>query len=108
MALILKENRETDSVLGGAFLSFSDFCLLARWMWVINKYSFRKAQIVFHVLIKYLGSETCLQKKGSETGFLAQNQDRLLDRDFQGRISAMKAEQVLKTFSSMPGHPVLF
>jgi hypothetical protein len=25
-------------------------------------------------------------KTGSETGFLAQNLDRLLDRDFQGRI----------------------
>ena len=26
---------------------------------------------------------TCLQKTGSETGFLAENLDRLLDRDFQ-------------------------
>ena len=35
-------------------------------------------------------------KTGSETGFLAQNLDRLLDRDFQGRISDRKAEQVFK------------
>ena len=57
MALILKANCEEDSVLGGAFLSllkFSHVCLLARWMWVINKYSFREAQIVYHVLIKYI------------------------------------------------------
>jgi hypothetical protein len=31
-------------------------------------------------------SATCLQKTGSETGFLARNRERLLDRDFQGRI----------------------
>ena len=36
---------------------------------------------------QYLASATCLQKTGSETGFLAQSLDRLLDRDFQGRIS---------------------
>jgi hypothetical protein len=44
-----------------------------------------------------LGSATCLLKTGSETGFLAQNLDRLLDRDFQGRFSDRKAEQVFKT-----------
>ena len=44
-----------------------------------------------------LASATCLQKTGSETGFLAQNLDRLLDRDFQSRISDRKAEQVFKT-----------
>ena len=43
-----------------------------------------------------MASATCLQKTGSETGFLAQNLDRLLDRDFQGRISDRKAEQVFK------------
>jgi hypothetical protein len=32
----------------------------------------------------FLGSATCLQKTGSETGFLVKNQDRLLDRIFQG------------------------
>jgi hypothetical protein len=42
------------------------------------------------------GLATCLQKTGSETGFLARNLDRLLDRDFQGRISDRKAEQVFK------------
>ena len=41
-----------------------------------------------------LGSATCLQKTGSETGFLAQNLDRLLDRDFQGRVSDRKAENL--------------
>ena len=46
-----------------------------------------------------LGSATCLQEKGSETSFLAQNLDRLLDRDFQGRISDRKAEQVFKTWA---------
>jgi hypothetical protein len=44
-----------------------------------------------------LSSATCMQKTGSETGFLAQNLDRLLDRDFQGRISYRKAKQVFKT-----------
>ena len=44
-----------------------------------------------------LDSATCLRITGSETGFLAQNVDRLLDRDFQGRISDRKAEQVFKT-----------
>jgi hypothetical protein len=44
-----------------------------------------------------LASATCLQKTGSETGFLAKNLDRLLDRGFQGRISDKKAEQVFKT-----------
>ena len=43
-----------------------------------------------------LASATSLQKTGSETGFLAQNLDRLPDRDFQGRISDRKAEQVFK------------
>ena len=38
-----------------------------------------------------------LQKTGSETGFLAQNVDRLPDRDFLCRISDRKAEQVFKT-----------
>ena len=42
------------------------------------------------------GLATCLQKTGSETGFLARNLDRLLDRDFQVRISDRKAEQVFK------------
>ena len=36
------------------------------------------------------------KKTGSETGFLAQNLDRLLDRDFQGRISDRNAELVFK------------
>ena len=44
-----------------------------------------------------LASATCLQKTRPETGFLAKNVDRLLDRDFQGRISDKKAEQVFKT-----------
>jgi hypothetical protein len=44
-----------------------------------------------------LASATCLQKTGSETGFLAQNVDRLLYKDFLGRISDRKAEQVFKT-----------
>ena len=35
-------------------------------------------------------------KTGSETGFLARNLDRLLDRDFRGRISDRKAKQVFK------------
>ena len=45
-------------------------------------------------VIYSLDSGACLQKTGSETAFLAQNVDRLLDRDFQGRISNKKAEQV--------------
>ena len=45
----------------------------------------------------FLSSATCLQKTGSKTGFLAQNLDRLLDREFRGRISDRKAEQVFKT-----------
>ena len=44
-----------------------------------------------------LASATCLQKTGSETGFLAQILDRLLDRDVQGRTPDRKAEQVFKT-----------
>ena len=36
-------------------------------------------------------------KTGSETGFLAQNLARLLDRDFRGRILDGKAKQVFKT-----------
>jgi hypothetical protein len=36
-------------------------------------------------------------KTGSGTGFLAQNKDRFLDRNFQGRLSDRKAEQVFKT-----------
>ena len=51
-------------------------------------------------------------KTGSETGFLAQNLDRLLD--FQGRISDKKTEQVFKTktgpktvFLNRTGCPVL-
>jgi hypothetical protein len=37
------------------------------------------------------------KKTGSETGFLALNLDRLLDRDFEGRITDRKAEQAFKT-----------
>ena len=48
-------------------------------------------------VIYSLGSGTSLQKTGSETGFLTQILDRLLDRNFQGRISDRKAEQVFKT-----------
>ena len=48
-------------------------------------------------VIYSLGSGTCLQKTRSETGFLTQILDRLLDRNFQGRISDKKAEQVFKT-----------
>ena len=48
------------------------------------------------MIISVLGSATCLQKTGSETGFLAQNVDRIMDRDFQGRVSDRKAEQVFK------------
>ena len=44
-----------------------------------------------------LASVTCLQKTGSETGFPAQNLDRQLDKDFQGRISDRKAEQIFKS-----------
>ena len=61
-----------------------------------------------------LASAICLRKTGSETGFLAQNVDRLLDRDFQGRISDRKAEQVFKAetgsktvFLNRTGCPVL-
>ena len=43
-------------------------------------------------LIKKLGSAKCLRK----TGFLTQNLNRLLDRNFQGRISDRKTEQVLR------------
>ena len=59
------------------------------------------------------------QQTGSETGFLAQNLDRLLDRDFKDLISDRKIKQVFKAgnrildraldrFSSRTGHPVLF
>ena len=41
-------------------------------------------------------SALCQRKTGSETGFLTQNPDKLLDRDFQGRISDRKAEQILR------------
>ena len=59
------------------------------------KYSFTKE--TFSLKIIDLTSATCLQKTGSETGFMGQNLDRLLDRDFQGRISDRKAEQAFKT-----------
>ena len=45
----------------------------------------------------WIASATCLQKTGSETGFLAQNLDRLLDRDFQDPISDRKTQQVCET-----------
>ena len=41
-----------------------------------------------------LASATCLLKTGLETCFLAQNLDRLPDRDFLVRISDSKADQV--------------
>ena len=44
-----------------------------------------------------MASATCLLKTGSETGFPAQNLDRLLDMDFLGRISDKKAGQVFGT-----------
>ena len=47
--------------------------------------------------LNFTDPETCLKKTGSETGFLALNIDRLLDRDFQGRFSDRKVEQVLNT-----------
>ena len=47
--------------------------------------------------LMHLASATCLQKTGPETGFLAQNVDRLLDRGFQGGISDWKAEHIFKT-----------
>ena len=53
--------------------------------------------LFYHFTIRYLASATCLQKTGSETGFLAQNLDRLLGRDFQGRMLDRKAEQIFKT-----------
>ena len=37
-----------------------------------------------------------IKKTGWETGSLAENVDRLLDRDFQGQISDRKVEQVFK------------
>ena len=63
-----------------------------------------------------------LAKKGLETGFLAQNLDRLLrdfNKDFKGPLSDRKAEhgfntgdrildRTLDKFSSRTGHPVLF
>ena len=49
------------------------------------------------MLFRTMASATCLQKTGSKTPFLARNLGRLLDRDFQGRVSAKKAEQVFKT-----------
>jgi hypothetical protein len=36
--------------------------------------------------LRYLASAICLQKTGIETGFLAQNLDRLLDRDFRAEL----------------------
>ena len=44
----------------------------------------------------HLASATCLQKQAQKTGFLAKNLYRLLDRNFQGRISDRKAEQFFK------------
>jgi hypothetical protein len=41
------------------------------------------------------------KKTGSETGFLAQNLERLLDRDFQGGISDSKADQIFKTWTGL-------
>jgi hypothetical protein len=52
-----------------------------------------------------LVSATCLQKTGPETGFLAQKLDRLLGRNFQGRISERKAEQVFKTGTGLQTGP---
>ena len=49
------------------------------------------------VLDSGLGILTCLIRKGSETGFLAKNLDRQLDRAFQGQISDRKAEPACKT-----------
>jgi electron transfer flavoprotein beta subunit len=50
-----------------------------------------------NVRLKVLASATCLLKTGSKTNFLAKNLDQLLNKDFQGRISDKKAEQVFKT-----------
>ena len=44
-----------------------------------------------------LVSAICLQKTGSETGFLAQNLDMLLTELFQGQILDKKVEQCFKT-----------
>ena len=46
---------------------------------------------------RYWPRQPVLKKTGSETAFLALNLDRLLDRDFRGRVSDRKAEQVFKT-----------
>jgi hypothetical protein len=46
-----------------------------------------------------------VQKTGSETGSLAQNLDRLLNRDFRERVSDRKAEQVLKTETGFNTEP---
>ena len=49
------------------------------------------------IIVESWPRQPVYEKTGSETGFLAQNVDRLLDRDYQGRISDRKAEQVFKT-----------
>ena len=50
----------------------------------------------FNMSVQDLESATCLQKTGSETGFLAQNLDRLLDRDFRAEFQTEKQNRFLR------------
>ena len=84
-------------------MALKDFCfhqVLERSARSIHSGALSRRQVYcFFFAIKTRFDDICLQKTGSETGFLAQNLDRLLDRDFLGRISDRKAEQVFKTWT---------